>query len=377
MSILKLYRDRLRNNYEYLSHFFAQDDIDWGIVTKLLCGNQAFLQEVIDLGCEQLLDARISNLKQIKELAPDIQTVYIKPPPMRSIPSLVAYADVSFNTEYSTIKALSDEAVRQGKLHKVIIMIELGDLREGVLGENIKAFYEKVFELPGVRVIGLGANLNCLHGVMPNQDKLVQLVLYREILELKFGRKIPWISGGSSVTIQLMLQKKLPKGVNHFRIGETLFYGNNLFTGKTIKGMHNDVFELFAEIIELREKPVMPYGELAENPSGEMTEIDEDRLGETSVRAILDIGLLDINPKFLSCSDKQVRIVGAASDMLVVNLGKNKNRYKVGDHLRFRIKYMGALHLMNSDYVIKEVVESAPVSVARNGKSEKEEVSFG
>ena len=78
-------------------------------------------------------DSRISNLKNIKKLAPHVQTVYIKPPAKRSIVSIVRYADVSFNTEIYTIKMLSAEAQRQNKVHKIIIMIEMGDLREACL----------------------------------------------------------------------------------------------------------------------------------------------------------------------------------------------------------------------------------------------------
>jgi predicted amino acid racemase len=47
----------------------------------------------------------------------------------------VHYADVSFNTEIDTIKMLL-RSPKQNKTHKIIIMIEMGDLREGVMGKN-------------------------------------------------------------------------------------------------------------------------------------------------------------------------------------------------------------------------------------------------
>lgn len=355
MAVLKLYRDRLQHNYRHIDKVFKEHNIDWGIVTKLLCGEEKFLKEVLALGVKEIHDSRVTNLKAIKKVAPDVQTVYIKPAPKKSIPEIIEFADVSFQTEYEIIKLLSAEAVRQNKLHKIIIMIEMGDLREGVMGEELVDFYEKVFELPGISVIGLGANFNCLHGVMPTRDKLVQLSLYKQIIETKFNKNIPWVSGGTSVTIPLLFTHQLPKGINHFRIGEALFFGLNLFTGETFEGMHDDVFELCAEIIELTEKPMIPDGILAENPSGDNYEIDESLYGKTSHRAILDIGLLDVNPKFLLPKD-DLTVVGASSDMLVVELGVNEKNYKVGDVLQFSLRYMGALSILNSRYINKEIV---------------------
>ncbi|MFD2516034.1 alanine racemase [Pontibacter locisalis] len=357
MAVLKLYHHKLQHNYNHLDKIFKEHKIDWGIVTKLLCGHEMFLKEVLALGTKEIHDSRVTNLKAIKKVAPDVQTVYIKPAPKKSIPDIIKYADVSFQTELEIIRLLSDEAGRQNKLHKIIIMIEMGDLREGVMGESLIHFYEQVFELPNISVIGLGANFNCLHGVMPTRDKLVQLSLYKQVIEAKFNRRIPWVSGGTSVTIPLLFNHQLPQGINHFRIGEALFFGLNLFTGETFEGMYDDVFELVTEIIELTEKPMVPNGLMAENPSGESFEINESLYGKKSHRAILDVGLLDINPKFLIPKDEEVSVIGASSDMLIVELGENKNNFKVGDTLKFGMRYMGALSILNSRYIEKVIVK--------------------
>ena len=357
MAEIRLSRSKLRHNFDFLQNLLEKNNIEWGVVSKLLCGNKTLLKELIELGVRELHDSRVSNLRHIKQLNPSIQTVYIKPPPRRSIRNLVKYADVSFNTDFHTLELISEEAVKQGKHHKAIIMVEMGDLREGVLGEKLVKFYEKVFQLPNLEIIGLGTNLNCLYGVMPTHDKLVQLSLYKQIIELHFNRKIKWISGGSSVTIPLLFKKQIPPGVNHLRVGETLFFGANLFTGKTIKGMKDDVITTRAEIIELQEKPLVPEGILKENPSGEIFEIKNEDYGKTSCRALLDIGLLDITPEFLIPLDKSTKIAGVSSDIMVIDLGNNPKKYKVGDYINFKLKYMGALGLFSSDYVAKKVVE--------------------
>ncbi|MEP0367597.1 MAG: alanine/ornithine racemase family PLP-dependent enzyme [Cyclobacteriaceae bacterium] len=355
MAFLKLKRKSLQHNYKFIAKKLDKQGIEWGVVSKLLCGTVKYIQEIVDLGVTEIHDSRVSNLKKVKQIDPNIQTVYIKPPAKKAIKSVVEYADVSFNTELSTIRMLSEEAGRQGKLHKIIIMIEMGDLREGVLGDQLLDFYGSIFELPHITVVGLGTNLNCLYGVMPSQDKLIQLSLYKQLVEAKFDRKIEWVSGGTSVVFPLLLNKQLPKGINHFRIGEMLYFGNNLFTNETIKGMKTDVFTLHAQIIELIEKPKVPTGDLAQNPSGEQFEINEEDYGKTSYRAILDLGLLDISTDFLEPIDHDVEITGASSDMIVTDLGATKSHYKVGDWVKFKLKYMGALGLLNSNYIEKVV----------------------
>jgi len=145
MAFIELDRKKLDHNYQYLRNLLGEYDIKMGIVSKVLCGNKDFLKELIGLGVDQILDSRIYNLKAVKSLDPNIETAYIRPPAKRSIKSIIKYADISFNTEFYTMKLLSEEAQRQNKVHKVIIMIEMGDLREGVLGEEFIDFYGKIF----------------------------------------------------------------------------------------------------------------------------------------------------------------------------------------------------------------------------------------
>lgn len=356
MAYVTLDRSKLEYNFNFLEKLFKENHIDWAVVSKILCGNSIFLKELLDLGIKEVCDSRIENIKVIKELNPNVQTVFIKPPSAGQIEEVVKYADVSFNSESETIKLLSKEAVRQNKTHKITIMIELGDLREGIMGDHLMEFYDSVFKLPNIEVTSIGANLNCLHGVMPSQDKMIILCLYKQLLEVKFNRKIPWVTGGTSVVLPLLLKNQIPKGINHFRIGEALFFGNNLFDDTDIEGMEQNIFTLYSEIIEITKKPKVPFGVLSTNPSGEMLDINEDDYGKHSFRAILDVGLLDVNPEYLHPSLKGIEIVSASSDMMVVDLGENESNLNVGEKLSFTLDYMGALQLLNSDYITKEVI---------------------
>lgn len=356
MAYIEVNTDKLEHNYHFLDSYFNKSNIEWAIVTKLLCGYMPVIDKLVEIGAKELCDSRLSNIKKIKLKHPEVQTVYIKPPAKQSIPNIVKYCDVSFNTQYQTMVWLSEEAKRQNKTHKVIIMIEMGDLREGVLGDKLLDFYGRVFELPNLEVTGIGTNLNCLNGVMPSEDKLIQLSLYKQLIEAKFNCKIPWVTGGTSVVLPLLFKKRLPKGINHFRIGEMLFFGNDLIHNRQVKGMFGDVLMLYGEVIELSEKPLVPFGIIDSNPSGHTPEINEGDYGKTSVRAIIDIGVLDTLLDQIAPVDKNIQIAGGSSDMLVLDLGENKKKYKVGDIIGFKMEYMAALHVMNSFYIEKRLV---------------------
>ncbi|MCI1778705.1 MAG: alanine racemase [Bacteroidales bacterium] len=355
MAFLTLDRGKLKDNFDYLDALFKKNGIEWSIVTKMLCGNKMYLSELLKFDCHQVCDSRVSNLKEIKNINPDIETIYIRPPAKKAIPNVVKYADISMNTEISTIKMLSEEAKRQGKTHKIIIMIELGELREGVLRENVISFYENVFKLENIQVIGIGSNLSCLYGVLPNPDKLIQLCLYKQLIQTKFDKKIPYISGGSSVTIPLLLKKILPRGINHFRVGETLYLGTNVYKNTKLKKMKTDVFQLFSQIVELKEKPIVPTGDRGHNMEGKTFEFNQTDLGRNTYRAIVDLGLLDVETDHIKLVDKNLTIVGASSDISVIDLGENKKNYKVGDLIEFMMDYMALLRIMNSRYIEKRI----------------------
>lgn len=355
MAHIVLNREKLRENYHLLDKLFNEHQIEWGVVSKLFCGSETYLKEIIDLGVQQICDSRITNLKTIKSLNPEIETVFIKPPAKRYIANVVKYADASFNSEFETIRMLSEEAGRQNKVHKVIIMIELGELREGVMRDEFVEFYEKVFRLPNIEIAGLGTNLSCMYGVLPSQDKLLQLCLYEQLIEAKFDKVIPYISGGTSVTVPMISKGLLPKGINHFRIGEALFLGTNAYNDENELNLHQDVFKVYAEIIELREKPSIPDGELGLNMEGESVVFDDAEDNTSSIRAIIDVGLLDVDENHIKPTSEHLRIVGSSSDMMVVDLGENLEDYRVGSLIEFTSDYMGILRLMNCDYVGKRV----------------------
>lgn len=355
MAHIILNKKKFEHNYYYLNTFFNENDIEWSAVTKILCGHKKYLQLLLDLKPKSISDSRITNLKIVKDINPDCQTIYIKPPAKGVIQDIIKYADISLNSDIYTIQLLNEEAAKKKIIHKVILMIDLGELREGVMRDGFLDLFAAVIELKNIEIVGIGSNLSCLYGVLPNTDKLNQLNLYRQLVEIKHGIKIKYLSGGSSVTIPLIENKSLPLEINHFRVGETLFMGTNAYNHTPYENLKQNIFELRAEIIELYEKPIVPSGELGVNVDGETSKFDTNDIGKKTIRALVDIGLLDVDIKHLTSADDSVIIEAATSDITVLDLGENKNNYKVGSTVKLNLDYMGIVRIMNSKYIDKVI----------------------
>lgn len=360
MAELVIQFDKIIDNIHKISNKLSEHGMEWSLITKVFSGHPDFLKRILTKDVVAKLhsvgDSRLTSLRNIKKINPELVTIYIKPPATIYADEVVEFADISLNSSHRTIRALNQAAKKQNKIHKVIIMIEMGELREGVLRENLIEFYQDVFELPNIKVIGVGSNLGCMYGVEPTFDKLLQLSLYKQLLEAKFNKKLDLISGGSSITLPLLEENKIPPEVNHFRIGEAAFFGTSPLDGNTFADLSSDTFNFFANVIELEEKQTKPDGIIGEGNIGHISELDADDLPETSFRAILDFGLLDVDTDDIATKDKEIKFAGTTSDMTVFDLGKNinqekKQRYHVGDRVCFMPNYMAVARLLNSKFI--------------------------
>lgn len=362
MAELIIRTQKIQQNIKSLSNYFNTKNIYWSLVTKVFSGDKEFLKKVLTKDVIENInsvgDSRLTSLKNLKEVNPNMKTIYIKPPAKIYADEIVKYADVSLNSSYSTIKALNESAKKIKEIHQIIIMVELGELREGVKRTELMKFYEKVFNLSNIEVIGIGSNLGCMYGVEPNYDKLLQLSLYKELISSKFNKELKYLSGGTSITLPLVDDNLIPKDINHFRIGEAAFFGVSPLKNEQFKHLNTDTFEFTANIIEISEKKIVPDGVISDANVGHSAEFNENDLGETTIKAILDFGLLDVEKEHIECIDEEINFVGITSDMLVVDLGNNKAndgalKYKIGDKIHFKPTYMGVARLLNSKFIDK------------------------
>lgn len=365
MAELIIHSEKIKNNIRYLSDYFVRHNIYWSLITKVFSGDKEFLEQILSDDVIDKInsvgDSRLYSLKNLRAVKPNMRTIYIKPPAEKFAEDVVQYADISLNTSYSTIKALNAAAKKIGKVHQIIIMIELGEMREGVNRQDVLAFYEKVFDLSHIDVIGIGSNLGCMYGIEPTYEKLLKLSKYKDLISDRFNKKLKYISGGSSITLPLLEQGKVPEGINHFRIGEAAFFGVSPLKNERFKELNTDTFEFEGNIIELEEKKVVPEGMPGDANIGRTADFDVTNMDETTVKGILDFGLLDVDNENIVSLDEGISFVGITSDMMVVDLGSNKNsdgmkKYRVGDHIRFKPNYMAVARLLNSKFIDKRFV---------------------
>lgn len=365
MAELIIHRKKIQDNIKSLSKYFKKHNIEWSLVTKVFSGDKEFLSEVLTKdvipNIDSVGDSRLTSLKNLKAVNPEIKTIYIKPPAKIYAEDVVKYADISLNSSFLTILALNDAAKKASKTHQIIIMIELGELREGVKRSDLMEFYEKVFNLSHIEVIGIGSNLGCMYGVEPTYDKLLQLTLYKELISERFNKNLPFISGGTSITLPLIESNTIPREINHFRIGEAVFFGLSPYDNKQFRDLNTDTFEFTANIIELEEKKLVPDGVISDANIGHTVGYEEMDASESSYKAIVDFGLLDVDNADIDPIDQSISFVGITSDMLVIDLGDNKTaagkmRYKVGDEIKFIPNYMAVARLLNSKFIDKRYV---------------------
>jgi predicted amino acid racemase len=365
MAELLISTKKIQNNIKYLSEYFQANNIHWSLVTKVFSGDKEFLKHVLtdDIikNIDSIGDSRLTSLKNLKEVNPGMRTIYIKPPAKMYADQIIKYADISLNSSFTTILALNEAAKKANKIHQIIIMVELGELREGIKRTELMSFYEKVFQLSNINIIGIGSNLGCMYGIEPTYDKLLQLSLYKELISAKFNKDLKYVSGGTSITLPLIENNVIPKDINHFRIGEAVFFGISPLNNKQFKELSIDAFEFTANVIELEEKKIIPDGIISHGNIGHSAEFDKEDITGTSIKAILDFGLLDVDQNDIDFIDTNLEYVGITSDMLVIDLGKNKNKkglqqYKIGDKIHFKPNYMAVARLLNSKFIDKKYI---------------------
>lgn len=363
MAELIIHTKKIQNNIKYLSAYFDSHNIAWSLVTKVFSGDKEFIKHVLTDNIIQTIhsigDSRLTSLKNLKAVNPKMQTIYIKPPAKLYADDIIKYADISLNSSYTTIVALNAAAKKVNKIHQIIIMVELGELREGVKRTELMTFYESVFQLSNIEVIGIGSNLGCMYGIEPTYDKLLQLSLYEELISAKFNRDLKYVSGGTSITLPLIENNTIPKDINHFRVGEAVFFGISPLDNKQFKDLSTDTFEFYANIIELEEKKIVPDGIISQGSVGHSADFNKEDVKETSIKVILDFGLLDVDPKDIIFIDEELEYVGVTSDMLVVDIGTNmtkegEKKYSIGDKIHFRPNYMAVARLLNSKFIDKQ-----------------------
>ncbi|MBO3697893.1 alanine/ornithine racemase family PLP-dependent enzyme [Roseivirga sp. E12] len=341
---------KIAHNARALVNLYGSNGIKISGVTKAICGHSEIAATLLQSGIKTLADSRLENIINMRKNGIKAQFLLLRGPMLSQTEQVVKTADCSLNSEITVLKSLSKFALKLGVVHQVILMVELGDLREGLMPDDLNKTITQLLALKGVKLIGLGTNLACLGGVIPDEIKMSQLSSIARSTEKKFGIKLKIISGGNSANYQWFKHNTTVGLVNNLRLGESIFLGCETIHRKPIPGLFTDAFELVAEIIEVQQKPSRPFGSKGQNASGD-TPSFKDR--GAMKRAILGIGQQDVNITGLTpISD--ISIIAASSDHIVIDV--HESNLKVGQEVRFQINYNALLSLMTSSYVSKLMI---------------------
>ncbi len=344
---LEIDLDKIFDNAQMLVAALNRKGIGVTGVTKSVQGWPEIARVFVRAGVQRLGDARIENVEKMRNAGLQSPVFLIRSPMISQAKRVVREADVSFNTEIEVIRALSAAAVVQGAVHGVVLMVELGDLREGIMPGDLIDTVRRTINFPGIELKGIGTNLACRSGVCPDERNMSELSNLANSVEDTFDRVLDIVSGGNSANIEWALSGADTGRVNDLRLGEAILFGREALQRRPIAGLHTDAISVVAEIIESKEKPSRPWGTLAQNAFGETSQI-RDR-GMIS-QALAAIGRHDIDPIGL-VPRGGIEILGASSDHLILDAGKNP--LPVGSEVTFDANYSSLIRAMVSPSVTK------------------------
>lgn len=339
---------KITHNTRVINEICKNKNIHVVGVSKVYCAKLPIARAMLDGGIEIIGDSRIENLKKLEQLK--CRKMLLRIPMESHASEVVKYADISLNSEINTIKVLSRAAKRLNKIHNVILMIDLGDLREGILESETLENVKEIIKLPNIKLCGIGTNLTCYGGVIPDSDNLGRLVKLKEAIEASDNLSLPIVSGGNSSSLYAVLNDTIPSGINQLRIGEAIVLGRETAYGNKIPKCYSDSFILKGEIIEIKDKPSVPKGKIGMDAFGKTPSFIDKGIIK---RAIIAIGRQDIDPEGLKPVDDCIEILGGSSDHLILDISKCKNRYNIGDVVDFTMDYGCLLRTMTSPYVKK------------------------
>lgn len=354
--MVKQYYPRVEINLGYLEENVraivdrcAAYGIEIAGVIKGTTGFPECARQFVKGGATMVASSRLEQIDDCRQAGIDLPYMMLRVPMLSEIPEVIRLTDISLNSEIEVLEALNKEAVNKGRIHQVILMADLGDLREGFWDkdEMVDVAVKVENEMNGLKLVGVGTNLGCYGSIEATADKLDELVGLAEIIENRIGRKLKYISGGATTSLPRVFDGDMPKRINLLRCGEGILLARDLdiFYGYDLSFMHQDVFTLKAEVIEVKDKPSHPVGKISIDAFGHKPEYVDRGIRR---RALLGIGKVDYGSiDEIFPRDKGVEIIGASSDHTILDVEDAERNFKIGDIVSFTINYASMVYVTN------------------------------
>lgn len=359
--VLRIDLAKIGENAGLAAEMLAQSQVRLTAVTKAVLGSPEVGRAMLEGGAGALADSRLENLFKLRMAGLNrhpwtghaVPLYLLRLPMISQARAVVETADGSLNSEIDTIRALGEAARAAGRTHRIILMVDLGDLREGVWADQALETALAADTVPGIELEGLGTNFACFGGVVPTPENLSRLAGLAEETGRRLGRKVTVVSGGNSSSLGLVLAGRLPEGITDLRIGEGILLGCETINRDPIPGAHLDAFVISAEVIEVRDKPSVPPGPVGQDAFGGRPEFRDRGIRR---RAVLALGRQDAVPQGLQPLLAGIEVLGASSDHLVLDVTECPEPIRVGGVMEFLPRYGCLLAAATSPFVEKVYV---------------------
>jgi predicted amino acid racemase len=350
---LEVYIDRIAQNARVIIELCRSRGVDVACVTKVMGAHPALVRALEGAGAAMIADSRMTNLESIANSELGVPTMLLRPPTPSRVVDVVRLAAYSLNSSVETVRLLSRAAEVTGTSHRVVIMVDLGDLREGVWPDRVVEVVRGCAHLPRIDVVGLGTNLACFGGVVPTTANMQELVDLREACRAASDLPLDLLSGGNSANLPLLVAGGMPPEINHLRIGEAITLGRNVLDRTPWPGTRQDTLRLVGEVIEVASKPSVPAGLRAQDAFGDLIEFVDRGVRR---RAILNMGRQDLLADGLAPDDPGIIVLGASSDHLVIDVEDAVERVELGHEVGFCPSYGSVLAASTSISMHKVVL---------------------
>ena len=329
--------ERIRRNAEVVVDMCASHGVQIAGVTKCCCGEPEVARAMLAGGVRTLGESRLDNVRRLRKAGVDCDVLMVRLPPLSQADEVVALTQISLNSEMETVRALGRAARAQGLTHRVWMMVEMGDLREGVMPEDAAATARAMESVDGIELEGIGASLSCIGGIMPTRENMQELAALVEQVEAALGRRFRVVSGGHTGSLGFVYRGELPSRINQLRVGEGILFGVDSISWCELPMPHRDTFKVYAEVIELKDKPSLPYGGPIGIDAFNRVPTWEDH--GIRRRAVLAVGEIDLQTDCLVPTRPGISYVGASSDHLVLDVTEADPPVELGDELEFDVVY--------------------------------------
>ena len=340
--------DAIAHNASVIKKKCCSFEISVDSVVKCVCGDIQIANAILEGGIYSLMDSRMKNIVMLRESGIKCPLGLLRIPMLSELPSVISYADWSLISMPETIMELEKICSSEKKEFEILLMIDIGDLREGIWPDRIYAASDVLRKCKWIKCIGAGTNYGCFGGVMPSEESLSTLVRISLDLKRVLGKEEWLISGGGTNLFYPIVNGEINHvGINHLRIGGAMLRGK--CGTNDIKGLRQDTVSLSAEYIEIEKKPSKLIGPIGTDAFGNVP-VFVDR--GMRWRGIAALGKQDVIPEDIDPLSEGINVLGASSDHLVLDIDEAFPRPKLGDSQIFSFKrYGGMLQAFNSDYV--------------------------